>query len=234
MWLVNEWIHHTVVTALISFWVARKQRKHKEGNSDVQTDSELWARLEQLEEEEEEWLKEEERRCDTAESKLAPPLPKEPEPTPLRDPFSPASPPPAPFHIPICHTYGIRAEDHASSVSSSVPSNVEVQQHAMEASARFTSPADIFRQFCEPNIANVDADEENNNGGNISQISLQPRTSGMPGRQDSQLHTPKAVHWEAQLEHHKTGERHQGNDIPRQQVQREPPAAIVSEIVVCM
>lgn len=191
----------------------------------MKTDSELWARLEQLEEEEKDWLVEEERRGVTSELELATSFPEQPESAPPRDTLSPASPPPTPWNIPIFHTSHNVSIDH----NSSVLSDSGEEQHA-----RFTNPGDIFKEFskAEP-LTSKDKGEDVKENSNSGTGDFQQR------KQDPQLPKPRTVTWDTRLEHHKTGSvRHErGSDRPKQQpVQWQTPAAVVSKpgCVLCM
>ena len=157
---------------------------------------------------------EEERRGVTSELEPTTSFPKEPESVPLSDPFSPASPPPAPLNIPICHTMNTAPTDDTNST----PSGSKEQQHT-----RFTNPGDIFRQFSEAKLTSEGKSKECEEASDGEAGSLQ-------SKQDPHLPKPRTVSWDAQLEHHeKESGEHQGSTRPQQDVQRlQPPVAIVS------
>ena len=215
--MLIEQVEQGVVTALVSICLAHRQRRRKEGKSDAKTDSELWARLEQLEEEEKDWLMEEERRGVASELELATSFPKEPESTTLSDTLSPASLPPAPLNIPVCHTMHTIPMEHTNSASC----NSREEQHA-----RFTNPGDIFKQFSKAKLTSEGKGKDGKEDGNGGTVTQQRK-------QEPRLPKPKTISWDAQLEHHETERRgRQGSDRPRRDVQQQPSIAIVSKLVL--
>ena len=182
----------------------------------MKTDSDLWTRLDQLEEEEKDWLAEEEKRDIASELEQTTSFPKDSESPPLSDTLSPVSPPPAPLNIPIRHTSHTPPVDLTSSVLSN---NKEEELHA-----KFTNPGDIFRHFSETRLTTKAESEETSSGDTSSRQRQEPRPP-----------KPRTVTWDTHLQYHRTeGGRRLDDDRPRQHVQQPPPVAIVSKLVCCV